>query len=320
MMLQKRIPRSTFKYLSWSRNVTLFVPKRVGILGQCGGHRFIHLLKAAGDGNFTLTDFSHAEKKPPYAILSHTWGRGEVSHKDLIDEKGQEKEGFAKIRFCATQAAADGLQYFWVDTCCIDKTNSVELTYALNSMYRWYRDSIHCYVYMEDVETRDVLRERRSQEAKWHDAFQHSRWFTRGWTLQELLAPRSIHFYGRNGRLLGDKNSLEAEICNTTGIDPRALRGEPLSTFSIEERFSWATERQTSRSEDAAYSLLGLFDVSMPVIYGEGKRKAMNRLRSAIKDHGDQKQSGTSRTPSFEYEAHLVLTTHRPSRPISSTL
>ncbi|PQE05113.1 hypothetical protein CJF31_00006091 [Rutstroemia sp. NJR-2017a BVV2] len=213
----------------------------------------------------------------PYAILSHTWGEDdeEVSYKNLKDGTEKTKDGYKKLRFCSQQAARDGLQYFWIDSCCIDKSNSTELSEAINSMFRWYRNAARCYVYLTDV-----LTNRRTDLSPepWEAPFQNSRWFTRGWTLQELIAPPSVEFFCPNSMRIGDKKSLEEQIHKITRIPVSALRGRPLSHFSFDERVSWAINRETKREEDLTYSLLGIFDISMPVIYGEGKENAFRRL------------------------------------------
>ena len=230
------------------------------------------------DGDLSLTTF-FADKIPQkYAILSHTWGAEEVTFEDLQKRTYRKKAGYKKIRFCREQARRDGLQYFWVDTCCIDKSSSAELTEAINSMFRWYRESTKCYVYLSDV-SRPVV---DSDDLAWEAAFRISKWFTRGWTLQELVAPRSVEFFCSNGNRLGDKKSLERQLCEITGIAIRALQGTPLSEFSIRERMLWAKNRETTRKEDKAYSLLGIFDVHMPLIYGEGTTDAFSRLQEGI--------------------------------------
>ncbi|PQE14281.1 hypothetical protein CJF31_00006831 [Rutstroemia sp. NJR-2017a BVV2] len=215
-----------------------------------------------------------------YAILSHRWGVEEVTFKDLTDGTSKGKAGYSKIQFCGEQAKRDGLQYFWVDTCCIDKTNAVELQEAINSMFRWYQHATRCYVYMPDV---SWARNSSADEFSklWESSFRKSEWFTRGWTLQELIAPVSVEFFSKERRRLGNKASLEWYICEITGIPAKALRGD-FSDFSVVERISWAASRETFRQEDKAYSLLGIFDVNMPLIYGEGKDKAMQRLREEI--------------------------------------
>src|SRR5271155_2034114 len=90
---------------------------------------------------------------PAYAILSHTWGDDgqEFTFEDLAKGAGKSKPGYRKIRFCGEQAARDGLRYFWVDTCCIDKSDAAELQSAINSMFQWYKNAARCYVYLPDV-------------------------------------------------------------------------------------------------------------------------------------------------------------------------
>ncbi|EHK95976.1 putative Vegetative incompatibility protein HET-E-1 [Glarea lozoyensis 74030] len=226
-----------------------------------------------GDGDFSLTEFSESEIP--------IWGEGEVTFKDLVDGTSKNKAGYSKIQFCGEQAKRNGLQYFWVDTCCIDKSNAVELQEAINSMFRWYRDATKCYVYMPDV-SRPHSDSANGVSESWESTFRKSEWFTRGWTLQELLAPASVDFFSKEGEFLGNKTSLERHVCERTGIPVNALRGSPLSEFSITERMSWAASRETYRQEDKAYSLLGIFDVHMPLIYSEGKDKALQRLREEI--------------------------------------
>ena len=232
----------------------------------------MRLLQIQDGGKFSLAEHV-GEHIPPYAILSHTWGADheEVSFKDLADGKEQEKKGYNKLWFCGTQAAKDGLEHFWIDTCCIDKSSSAELTEAINSMFRWYSIASKCYVYLSDVSTTN------------EESFHSSRWFTRGWTLQELLAPSTVEFFSTEEKLLGTKISMVEQICNITGIPLTALqRNIDLTTFTVDERLSWAKSRVTKRSEDAAYSLLGLFRVHIPLIYGEGRDSAFVRLRREI--------------------------------------
>jgi heterokaryon incompatibility protein (HET) len=183
----------------------------------------MRLLRCNEYGEFHLTgdmiDF------PRYAILSHIWGAytEEVSFRDLMDGTGKSKAGYAKVRFCGDMARRDGLQYFWIDTCCIDKSNSTELQEAVNSMFRWYRDAAKCYVHLADVsfDTDD-----ESNQLRWESAFRKSRWFTRGWTLQELLAPGSLEFFSQEGHLLGNKKTLERQIHEITGIPVSALMSD----------------------------------------------------------------------------------------------
>jgi hypothetical protein len=251
----------------------------------------MRLLQLGTSGEFRLTK-DLINDVPPYAILSHTWGddNQEVTFKDLAEGSGIIKAGYRKIQLCAEQAAHHGLQYIWVDTCCIDKSNNVELSEAINSMFRWYRNATKCYVYLADVSTND-RRSINDTVHMWESTFRKSRWFTRGWTLQELIAPPSVEFFSSEGKWLGDKKSLEQQVHEITGISVQALRGRALSEFSVDERFSWADSRETTREEDGAYSLLGLFEIYMPLIYGEGKSNALCRLREAI-DKGSSSQPG----------------------------
>jgi hypothetical protein len=240
----------------------------------------MHFLHAVGDGKFSLAEF-FGDNIPSYAILSHTWGADheEVSFKDIVEGTGENKSGFAKIKFCGKQAAEDELQYFWVDTCCIDKTSSADLSEAINSMFQWYQNAVKCYVYLSDVSVDDGVCSKG-----WMSDFKKSRWFTRGWTLQELIAPTSVQFFSKEERLLGDKKSLEGTLHEVTDIAIPALQGTALSLFEVDDRMSWAQNRDTKREEDAAYCLLGIFNIHMPLLYGEGREKAMNRLRKEIEN------------------------------------
>jgi hypothetical protein len=149
-------------------------------------------------------------------------------------------------------------------------------------MFRWYRNAAKCYVFLLDVSKSACDADNKSNQPYWQSTFRKSRWFTRGWTLQELIAPASVEFFSEGGELLGNKASLERHICEITGIPVKALRGGSLSNFSVTERISWSENRETTRKEDIAYSLLGIFDVNMPLIYGEGREKAFGRLRAEI--------------------------------------
>jgi hypothetical protein len=240
------------------------------------------LKRLPGDDSFDLTTFDD-DTAPPYAILSHTWTAGhEVTYEDLLAGTGTNKSGYVKLRFCGERAAADGLEYFWVDTCCIDKATSVELSTAINSMFRWYQRATKCYVYLSDVSVPKEVTDAESFRISWEQAFRRSRWFTRGWTLQELLAPASVEFFSKEGKRLGSRVSLEQEIHEITGIPTEALRGRKLTQFSVEERMSWATGRTTTLKEDKVYCLLGIFGVFLSLIYGEGEDYATLRLKEEI--------------------------------------
>jgi hypothetical protein len=246
----------------------------------------MRLLQRGNGGRLSLTKDLVGDNIPRYAILSHTWGPDteEVTFKDLVDRTAVGKSGYKKITFCAGQALRDGLQYFWVDTCCIDKSNKAELDEAINSMFRWYHDADRCYVYLSDVSTSGTPQNNAQLELSWEPVFRASRWFTRGWTLQELLAPALVEFFSREGKRLGDKGSLKQQIHEITRIPIPALQGTPLSQFTVDERFSWTETRRTTRAEDMAYCLLGIFGIFLPLIYGEGTENAMRRLKKEIND------------------------------------
>ncbi|VUC21040.1 unnamed protein product [Clonostachys rosea] len=213
---------------------------------------------------------------PNYAILSHTWGDDEVLFNDIKRGTASRRRSYDKVINCCRKAIEDGLEWVWIDTCCIDKSSSAELSEAINSMYQWYGDSSVCYVYLEDVNfglehgpLSDTI------------SIKPSRWFTRGWTLQELLAPSYIKFYTSEWADIGTKSSLAKYISSITLIPVSILRGQDPSKCKIAQRMSWAAGRETSRLEDQAYCLLGLFGVNMPLLYGEGSRSFI-RLQEQI--------------------------------------
>ncbi|KAI0018561.1 HET-domain-containing protein [Xylariomycetidae sp. FL0641] len=219
-----------------------------------------------------------------YAILSHTWTDSEVLFEDLYKASTsdwQSLPGAAKVLDSASMAKKLGYDYIWIDTCCIDKNSSAELSEAINSMFKWYQHSAVCLVYLSDVQEQDV------------QSFRKSRWFTRGWTLQELIAPSQMQIYDSDWRYIGDRMEMGDPIADVTGIDSGLLReGERLATratllrhelrrFPVSVKMCWASRRRTTRVEDVAYSLMGIFDVNMPLLYGEGA-KAFRRLQEQI--------------------------------------
>ncbi|OJZ91062.1 hypothetical protein ASPFODRAFT_78101 [Aspergillus luchuensis CBS 106.47] len=214
---------------------------------------------------------------PCYAILSHTWGADheELSFRDITENSTKRESLPFKVAKCCEQAKRDGIQYVWVDTCCIDKTDSVKLGEAINSMFRWYKEAAVCYAYLADVTIEDNNRFPLPQ-------FSSCRWFQRGWTLQELLAPDNLRFFDSGWRYLGTKANRSGIIDREFGIPRRFLHGTPLSEASIAQRMSWASNRVTKRDEDIAYCLLGIFHVTMPMIYGEGADRAFTRLQEEI--------------------------------------
>ncbi|KAF2495486.1 HET-domain-containing protein, partial [Lophium mytilinum] len=226
---------------------------------------------------------------PPYAILSHTWEEDEVSLQALATARHNVPElaGHTKIRKCCEIAASDGFQYVWIDTCCIDKTNSTELSEAINSMYRWYEEAVVCYAYLADVyPTDEIIRFRERQSSA--NQFKTSKWFTRGWTLQELLAPSTVVFFNKTWEDIGSKRSLNELISDVTKIPLVALLKFDRTKHTIAQIMSWASNRRTTRVEDIAYSLLGLFGVHMPMIYGEGRNAFARLQREILKESTDQ--------------------------------
>ncbi|KAL7784636.1 heterokaryon incompatibility domain-containing protein [Trichoderma ceciliae] len=197
---------------------------------------------------------------PPYANLSHTWGLEEVTFAGFsVLPKIGAKSGFKKIQLTCKQTLQDGLGYAWVDTCCINKESSSELSETINCMYKWYRNAATCYAYIEDLP--DIIKLPITDSS----LVKKCRWFSRGWTLQELLAPQDIVFLGAQWVKIGRKAELN----------------DILQQVSVSDRMNWAANRQTTREEDIAYCLMGIFDVNMPMMYGEG-RKAFLRLQEEI--------------------------------------
>jgi hypothetical protein len=221
----------------------------------------------------------HGDDIPDYGILSHTWGADdeEVTYQDLINGTGKKKSGYKKITFCADRARSEGLEYFWIDTCCINQANFTELSTAINSMFRWYQEATGCYVYLSDVPDPE------DTSSNIESAFLKSRWFKRGWTLQELIAPLSVQFFSRTGEHIGSKESRIQQIHEITRIPIAALERKTLSEFPAAERLSWTKGRTTKIEEDEVYCLLGIFGIHMALIYGEGKQNASDRLQRKVR-------------------------------------
>ncbi|USP74162.1 hypothetical protein yc1106_01436 [Curvularia clavata] len=244
----------------------------------------MRLLQRRENGTIIIKSFSDG-LVPPYAILSHTWGQDseEVTFANIFNGNGQDKSGYEKIYFCAAQARRDGLQYFWVDTCCINKEDKDELSQAIRFMFRWYQNAKKCYVYLSDVRTKKRTFDETADGLDWQAMFRSSRWFTRGWTLQELIAPCAVKFFSQEGDELGDRSSLRCLINKITSIPLEVLDGATLSRFKSDERQRWANYRSTKFKEDKAYALSGLCGVDIAPVYGEGEEEAFRRLRHEIK-------------------------------------
>ncbi|KAI1628079.1 hypothetical protein EDD37DRAFT_656632 [Exophiala viscosa] len=236
---------------------------------------------------------------PSYIILSHRWLHDEVSYQNFILGRKKSSQGYAKILGSCRQASRRGngkdplsteepershgwlfadhrhsTEWVWIDTCCIDKSSSAELSEAINSMYRWYSNAKCCHVYLHDVVKSEIPDNTMAQ-------FKNSEWFTRGWTLQELLAPKDVIFFDKNWMELGDKITLSRKISRATLISDWHLLSFSPSTVRVAEKMQWMANRKTSRVEDEAYCLLGLFDINMPLLYGEG-HNASRRLQQEI--------------------------------------
>lgn len=208
-------------------------------------------------------------EKNNYAILSHRWGadKDEVSFEDISCANAANKKGFAKLKSFCEKASSQGFRYGWADTCCIDKRSSSELAEAIRSMYHWYEGSSFCVAYLEDVPQKDIT---------------DSEWFDRGWTLQELISPKDVSFFDHDWEPIGTKGELLAKLSLKTGIPESVLsHAAKPSICSVAQRMSWAAKRKTTKVEDKAYSLIGLFGVSLTADYGE-REKAFLRLQQAI--------------------------------------
>lgn len=216
---------------------------------------------------------------PSYAILSHTWTKEEVTLQEWQTSKQptKTKVGYKKVRDACNIAKELGYEWLWADTVCIDKTSSADLSEAINSMYVWYCESAECLAYLVDIDIEYLANEKRLKD------FATSRWFTRGWTLQELVAPNRLTFYDTKWKRIGTKSKYERVIEANTGIDSGCIHLQKIDRrkIPIARRMSWFAGRQTRRIEDMAYCMMGIFDINMPLLYGEGK-KAYIRLQHEI--------------------------------------
>ncbi|EME50142.1 hypothetical protein DOTSEDRAFT_102418, partial [Dothistroma septosporum NZE10] len=230
--------------------------------------------------NLELYEFS--EEQIPFgrfAVISHRWTNDEVTFKEYRRGLKKDSTGYQKIINSCSLAKSRNLEYVWIDTCCIDKRSSAELSEAINSMFRWYQRSAECYVHLPDVSLVSLGPDRRAP-----NLLVGSDWFTRGWTLQELLAPSKVLFFDEGWFPIGARSDddMASTISQITGIQTYDLNQFSHLRASVARKMSWASKRKTTRPEDLAYSLLGLFDVNMPLLYGEGSAKAFMRLQLEI--------------------------------------
>ena len=262
----------------------------------------MHFIKFNDQGEPSLVE-RIGDDIPAYGILSHTWGADdeEVTFDDFRNGTGAQKLGYGKIKFCADRSDRDGLRYFWIDTCCINKAEiSRSSLRHLTQCSGGKCAATRCYVYLSDVTD--------AEDSTMETAFRLSRWFKRGLTLQELIAPSSVHFFSRAGKLLGSRDSRIQQIHQITGIDIEALQGNRrLSEFPIEHRISWGERRETTLEEDAAYCLLGILDVYMTPRYSEGRETALNRLRRKAQKALEAKQFGSDYTPRVDQSVQPVM-------------
>ncbi|KIM69824.1 hypothetical protein SCLCIDRAFT_731326 [Scleroderma citrinum Foug A] len=224
-----------------------------------------------------------------YAILSHRWVGEEVDYGEMVElakmaveerDEIRQRDGYRKILQSCKLAQKDGYEKLWVDTCCIDKRSSAELSEAINSMYRWYENAKVCYAYLHDVP--DPCFPTANDKERYPRFRGWPEWFSRGWTLQELIAPKNVQFLNENWQRIGDKRALAPTLRNITGVPEHILiHGLHGNRPCVAQIMSWAARRTTTRVEDRAYSLMGLLDVNMPMLYGEGK-KAFHRLQLEI--------------------------------------
>ncbi|KAG2030353.1 hypothetical protein BDR03DRAFT_974707 [Suillus americanus] len=244
-----------------------------------------------------LKDFSGSSRKETlhkvlgdkvkFAILSHRWlDTGEPTFLDMSESQKDMSEnspGYPKLTKFCEKAEEYGCELAWLDTCCINKDSSAELDEAIQAMFNWYRSAAICIAYLAcSSNVSDFAKEP---------------WFTRGWTLQELLAPEKMKFYGKDWKPLSDnfddkhprdlvipsideisipitpsQPDILTAITRLTEIESRDLISFSPGIHNVHQRLRWASRRTTKRIEDMAYSLIGIFDISMPITYGEGQR------------------------------------------------
>jgi hypothetical protein len=247
---------------------------------------------------------------PPYAIASHRWGE-EISMKDVQKKRNEEKDGFIKLKGFAkfVKVHIPTIQWLWLDTCCIDRSSSQEVSEAVNTMFKWYRRSAVCLAYLKDVKDAGNLEQMRG-----------SVWFTRGWILQELVAPRLVLFLTRDWDVVGHKGNfdgtpgplnisagllLHSMITKITDIPEFILEDyDHAGRLSVEERFAWTKGRETTKAEDLSYCLFGIFDVSLPIIYGEGEGNARECLMAELSRGSEELKASRIRN---EQRAKIII-------------
>ena len=260
---------------------------------------------------FESKDRFKDNRTPPYAILSHRWGEHELTYQEFLNtskavfdspsaQLGTDRNsGASKIANACAQAKQAGLEWMWIDTCCIDKTSSAELGKSINSMFKWYQEAQVCYAHLADVN----LSGQTKNKAEVENEVLNSEWFRRGWTLQEMLAPREMQFFDASWGPLGSRNQLTPVISKAARISPEHLKD--FRGASIAQKMSWMADRETSEEEDMAYSVLGIFDLNMDLRYGEG-RKAFGRLQEMIITSSTDESIFAWRSDAFESSGLLA--------------
>ena len=251
--------------------------------------RLLHTL------SLTLHEF-HGDSIPQYAILSHTWEDEEVSFHDLQSGQCKIMKGYTKIKNCCAHAASENWTFVWIDTCCIDKTSSAELSESINSMFRWYHEAEVCYAYLADVD------DEMEPPNKLRSDFRGSKWFTRGWTLQELLAPHEVVFLNKKWREIGTKGRLNKVISQISGINDL----HDFSNACIAQKMSWVSKRKTTRVEDMAYCLLGLFGINMPLLYGEGENAFLRLQREILAQSDDESIFAWTQSSPYSWSTQIL--------------
>ncbi|KAF5333987.1 hypothetical protein D9758_017522 [Tetrapyrgos nigripes] len=247
--------------------------------------RLLSLMRLLNTNTLKLAEF-YADI-PRYAILSHTWEKEEVTFQDIQNlETARLKAGFVKVWNACARARDYDFEWIWIDSCCINKESSAELSEAINSMYQYYEDAA--------------------------STFKDSRWFKRGWTLQELLAPWNVIFLDKDWVRIGTRWTLRDVVSAITSIPVEVFEGQDIDIYSVAQRMSWAASRETTRAEDQAYSLMGMFGVSMPPIYGEGGAKAFMRLQQEIIKISDDRSIFAWVAASSEYDENRGLLAKSP--------
>ncbi|KAI0521287.1 HET-domain-containing protein [Xylaria bambusicola] len=254
---------------------------------------------------YLLEDITNPQKGS-YAILSHTWEDEEVSFQQYQKTGARNLKGFKKIDMTIELARKRGLKYAWIDTCCIDKSSSAELSEAINSMFKWYSEAAVCLAFLSDLSNAEIadllstpymtprtaqlakFKQRDDHQKSYNELISRCRWFSRGWTLQELIAPQIVEFYDDEWTLVGTKETLLWTIHSITRIPLNVLSNNvSFRKVPVAQRMSWAADRSTTRVEDIAYCLFGLLGVNLAPLYGEGENSFIRLQEELLRQSDD---------------------------------